>query len=294
MKNLLLLLGLFIHFQSFAQSQHENITDRAFLTLLVIPYTSADETVRSLVEDSRLARVVINRINDVLSERGYRTKDYAALLRLPMVAPTAADLERSEVKEAIKNSSVDIVIYVEIRVEQFGEKDRQLQLSIQAIDQYSAENYANSALLQSNRRHYDVANIANAVNDNLLAEQLKQFTDRLDRKFVDLINNGRTFTVQLYVSPEQPFNLHSLLNDQSLDLIGGTEQWIRGRALRMYPSGSDSNYWRAECKVKVNDYSFKSDFKAFLRQLSIEGQRLAILNETKINARVEIELGLQQ
>lgn len=294
MKKFLLLLGVLVHLQSFAQTEQEHITDRAFLTLLVIPYTSADESVRSFVENSRLARVVINHINDQLSDRGYRTKDYTALLRLPMVAPTAADLERSEVKEAIKNASVDIVIYVEIKVEQFGEKDRQLQLSIQAIDQYSAENYANSALVQSNRRHYNTSNIANAVNDNLLAEQLEQFIDRLDRKFVDLISNGRTFTIQLYVNPEQPFNLHSLIDDDSLDLVGGTEKWVRQRALRLYPSGSDSNYWRAECKVKVSDYSFKSDFKAFLRQLSAEGQKLAILNETKINARVEIELGVEK
>lgn len=271
--------------------------DRAFLTVMVIPYTgAADSSARSAIEKNDACRAVIGQINQVFEERGYRTKDYMAILRLPNIAPEASDLERTEIKEAIKNAKVDVVVYTEIRFRNFSEGDRQLQLRLQAIDQYSAENYANNISIESTRRRYQ--DFVQAAKEAQLVSQLKGFADQLDRKFVDLLKNGRTSTIRVKALPSSKVKLGSLVDGSLIDLAGTLNKWVQHRANRIYPSASDNDLWEIECKIPVVDeqqrtvtpFSFRTELKAYLQQLRFAAQPLKIKDVAVINSVIEIIL----
>ena len=289
-----LFLLLLIYQSGFLAAQPTEI-DRSFLTLMVIPYTGPDEGVKSIIEKDEVCRSVLGQINRVFEERGYRTKDYMAILRLPGKAPDAADLERTENMEAIKNARVDVVIYAEIKLRSLTEGDRQIQLHLQAIDQYSGENYANNISIESTRRRY--SDFPQAVKEAQLVNQLNIFADQLDLKLVDILKNGRTVTVKVSVKPGGKLNLNTLIDGSDIDLSGTIEEWIRSRAARVYPPGGDSNYWQTECKLPVLDanqrsvtpFSFRSDFKRFLLQLRFSNAPLKVEDQT-INSVIDMKL----
>ncbi len=272
--------------------------DRSFLTLMVIPYTQSDQSVREVIEDGKLVRAVIGQVNDLFSERGYRTKDYTAITKLSQVAPLAVDLERTEIKEAIQNSGVDIVIYVEITPREYPQGDRQLQLSLQAIDLYSAENYANSVSVESNRRNYTDVNMVKAVTDNQFTQQLGEFVDRLDKKMVDLIMNGRTVTIKVNLLPDSNLDLGSVVDEKNMDLSGVIESWVRSNTSRIYPPSGDFDFWQAECKIPVFDstnqivtpHSFRTDFRKYLEQIHLSREPLEVVNMVTINSVIQVEL----
>ena len=267
--------------------------DRSFLTVMVIPYTGPDEGVKSVIERDEVCRAVLGQINRTFEERGYRTKDYMAILKLPNKAPDAADLERTENIEAIKNARVDVVVYVEIKLLNLSEGDKQVQLQLQAIDQYSAENYANNISIESTRRRYQ--DFTQAVKEVQLVNQLKTFADQLDQKFLDILKHGRTVTIKVSFNSKSKSNLNSPLDGSDMDLGGDIEAWVRSHTVRIYPSSGESSYWQAECKLPVLDekqrsitpYSFRSDFKRYLQQLRISNAPLKVVDQT-INSVIEM------
>jgi len=269
--------------------------DRSFLTIMVIPYTGPDEGVKLVIEKNEVCRALLGQINQVFEERGYRTKDYMAILNLSSSAPDAADLERTENIEAIKNARVDVIIYVEIKLRELSESDKQLQLQLQAIDQYSAENYANSISVESTRRRF--SDFSQAAREAQLVKQLNVYADQLDKKFTDILQNGRTVTVKVSTKPSSQVNLRTLPDDGEIDLSGSIDEWIRSRTVKVYSPSGDGNYWLAECKLPVMDekqrsvtpFSFRSDLIKYLQQLRFSGQPLKIDNQT-INSVIELIL----
>lgn len=283
-----LLMGC-IHLLS-AQSQP---VDRSFLSIVVIPYTGPEESVRTTIEKSEVCRAVLGQVNHIFQQRGYRIKDYMAILRLPDIVPSTADLERSEIKEAIKNAKVDIVIYVEIKLHELSEGDRKLELRLKAIDQYSAENYADDISIESTRRRYP--DFVQAVKEAQLVNRLRGFADQLDLKFVDILQNGRTVTVKIGVKASSKVTLGTPVDNSDLDLIGTIEQWLRSHTTKVYPSSGDDTSWEAECKLSVLDtnqrtvtpFSFRTDLKVYMQQLRFSKLPLQ-LKDVTVNSVIEI------
>lgn len=269
--------------------------DRSFLTVMVVPYTAPDESVRAVIEKSEVCRAVLGQTNRIFQERGYRTKDYMAVLRLPNVAPDAADLERTEIREAIKNAVVDIVVYVEIHLRELSEGDRQIHLQLQAIDQYSAENYADNISVESTRRRY--SDFTQAVREFQLVRQLQEFADQLDRKLLDILENGRTITVKVSIKPGSKVLFGSHVADSERDLGGEIEYWLRERSQKIYPASNAPDYMQVECKVPVLDanqrtvtpYRIRTELKKYLESLQVSGQPLKVSDVT-INAVIEMML----
>lgn len=263
--------------------------DRSFLTIMVVPYTGPDESTKSVIEKGGVCRAVLSQICQVFEERGYRTKDYMAILNLSNNAPDATDLERTENIEAIKNARVDVVVYVEIKLRELSGDDKQLQLQLQAIDQYSAENYANSVSVESTRRRF--SDFSQAVREAQLVKQLNIYADQLDKKFMDILQNGRTITIKI----SSQVNLNTLLVGGENDLIGSIEEWVRSRVVKVYPPSGDASYWVAECKLPVIDekqcsvtpFSFRSDLRRYLQQLRFSGRPLKVEDQT-INSVIEM------
>lgn len=275
-------------------SQEEAI-DRSILSIMVVPYTNPGEGVRSLIENNELCRTTIGQINQVFEARNYRIKDYMALIKQEKFAPEFATLDRSEIREAIKNAIVDVVIYAEIKVQAYAEGDSQVRLKLQAIDHYSAENYANNVSIESTRRFYK--DMTMAVTEKQLVNQLNGFADQLDKKFANILEHGRTVTIKVSVHPESKFNLSSALEDSHIDLGGTIAQWLNSRVLNMNNTNSSAEYWQAECSLPVRDanlktitpYSFRTEFKAYLLQLRISSQPV-LVEDVTTNAVIEMAI----
>ncbi|MCA0237496.1 MAG: DUF6175 family protein [Bacteroidetes bacterium] len=296
MKNIPIFLLLLCFSYSFIQAQSLKNTDRSLLTILVIPYTGSNNNVSNAIENGTGFRDIISQINQAFEDRGYRTKDYMALLNLDAVAPSKVDLERDVLKQAIKNAKVDIVIYMEVDWNSSADGDRQLHLRLQAIDKYTAENYANNASIESNRRYYQ--KISEALNDHQLKAQLEGFVNQMDRKFIDLLTNGRTMTVKILIKPECKFNLESPVDNSSSYLGAAIERWVQGHVAKIYPPNYDETYWEAECKLLLVDAegkrltpsNFRSELKSYLSQLTCSGIPIKPGSGTTINAVVELIL----
>ena len=287
------LLTIFLAFSTHLLVAQPAEPDRSFLSIMVIPYTGPEESVRSTIEKSEVCRVVLGQVNEILEARGYRTKDYMALLNLPNLAPSIADLDRTEIKEAIKNAKVDVVIRVEITLRDLTEGERQVRLQLQAIDQYSADNYVGGASVESTRRRY--SDFVQAVREFQLVNQLKGFADQLDRKFADILKNGRTVTLKVSIKAGSKLKLGTTVDGSPLDLIGTVEQWVRKHAAKVYPSSGDDTSWEAECKLPLLDanqqivtpFSFRTDLKVYLQQLRFSKMPMQLKDAT-VNSVIEI------
>jgi len=269
--------------------------DRSYLTLMVIPYTGPGESVRTTIDKSAVCRAVLGQVNNVFEERGYRTKDYMEVLRLPNTAPDATDIERTEIKEAIRNAPADVVVYVEITPLDLNEGDRQLRLRLQAVDKYSGENYANSSSVESTIRRY--RDFVQPAQDFQMINRLKTYADQLDRKFADVLKNGRSVFVRLAVDPGSPLTLSAPVDGNRLSLSEILYDWIKNHSLRTYPGSGDAGLLELECKIPLVDahqrlvtpYTFRTELMTYLRQLRISTKKLD-LTDASINARIQIVL----
>lgn len=276
----------------YAQSPAES--DRTFLTIMVIPYTEKGASVSTTLEENDGCRTVISQINYIFEQRGYRVKDYMALLKLPSIAPSKAEVDRTEVKEAIKNARVDVVIFTEIDWRKFQEGDRQLGLQLKAIDQYSAETYATSVSVASNRRFYQ--EMVQAVTDHQLLEGLNGYADQLDKKFDNLLANGRSVTIKVSIKPGSKLTFDTVPDGTSKDLGGTIEQWIGQHTARVFSADSDDTYMIVECQLRlmnaarktVTPYALRTDLKTYLSGLSCSKVPIKAVTGASINSVLEI------
>jgi len=290
-------IGVLLVARSLAQPGATEQMDRSFLTIMVIPYTGPGDTSKqAAIERNELCRHLLGQINQIFGERGYRTKDYLAVLKQSAVAPDVHELERTEIKEAIRNAKVDVVVHVEIKWSTYPPGDKQLQLRLQAIDPFSAEHYAENIAIESTRRFYQEP--TQACREAQLIRQLQGFADQLDRKLADVLQNGRTVTVRVKALPSSKVKLGSLMDGGNSDLAAFLDEWLRQRCKRLYPAASDNEVWEAECKIPVVDssgrsvtpFSLRSDLKSMLLQLRFGEVPPKIREAAVINSVIEILL----
>ncbi|MEN0005873.1 MAG: DUF6175 family protein [Bacteroidota bacterium] len=253
---ILAILTIYSSFQISHAQIPKDIQDRSFLTVLVLPYSSkVQDSQQKGSTNKLLVKGVHNEVKRKLLNRGYRVKDRDAILRLPAIAPLVEETDnyRDKISNAIRQQSeIDVIIWVDIKIANFAEQDRSLQLILDAEDKYSAEIYATSPVIESDRRRYSDNTIVKALTREDVQKQIDIFVDQLDSKFLTLLSTGRTVTVKVTVEKGSDYNMNSVVDQSNDDLGLCIETWLRENAARLFTPSRSETYWQVECILPFN------------------------------------------
>ncbi|SFE17900.1 hypothetical protein SAMN05518672_104779 [Chitinophaga sp. CF118] len=220
---------IFIFFAATTQAQ-----DRSQLSLMVMPDTSGVASILSKVETDNAYKSAITEVNNALINSGYKnTLDFKT--NEERIArnrdPTKEESKSDWIRLCIEAAPVDVFIETSIHWLGTGDSpDRQVQLSLKAVDKYTSAVYAD-AVLSSQRREFP--SLEKAVSNTLkidAQEAFEQFLKQLDYSYNKVLKEGRQANMQFEIDKASKVLITDRVNNRRIsDRI---EEYVEKKAFK--------------------------------------------------------------
>ncbi|WP_282774302.1 DUF6175 family protein [Phaeodactylibacter xiamenensis] len=273
-----LLTILFICFLAESLTAQEQPTIQP--TIMVIPFAKEGNSTRKAYEYSELNRIAITKVKEAFDQRGVNTIDFRAKLKqLQNAEALTEDQEMTLKDEVIKMSGADI--YVEIE----ANKDRtntgnSVTCILTAYDAFSGESLANKV---SSSPKFNTENFEKLTQKAIEAE-VDNLLNTIQEKFNDMVENGRTITMEVGIEIGTDFNLDTEVDDSGYYLSELIEEWVAENAHKHYfhiQGQSETKMIFDIIKVPLKDdmgrnyriSTFAADFRRHFREKGIKADR---------------------
>lgn len=229
------------------QSNH---LDRNLIDLMIVPNLASYQAIKDRIEKDFHYRTLLGAISKNFERQGYTVKDFMENL--------AVSERRYQVQKTlytdpfdflIKNAPVEVFIYVDILMDDFGEGEKQVSLQLSAKDKYTADRYATTSLLSSTRRRWP--NMHRPAEEALKqGNSLTNFVSQLDQKLLDLREKGRKVDVHIESLEERRLPLNQkLVGNKSLGFL--ISEWINENSLTRSNPNISSKLFVCEANIPV-------------------------------------------
>lgn len=209
-----IMLGLTL---SFAQAQ--NVTQPK---IMVIPYTSEGENIRTVLEADPNKRVILTKIKEGFDSRDVSTIDFVAKLK----AMESSNVFNSENKEDVKSLIVDMSgadIYVEAEMlYNESESGNSVKIILTAYEASGGASLSNK--VADSGKFY--TNDVSALTIRAINSIADEFLDVMQKKFTDIAENGRSVMLQIGFNEDSEYNMESEVGDDSIPLQDVIEEWL--------------------------------------------------------------------
>lgn len=167
-------------------------------TIMVVPWTSKDEDMRTKVENDFAYRAILNEIRAAFDKRGVTTLDFIEAMRNAAANRTTGFSNwRDIVKDVIDNSPSDIFIEAEI-YQQSSKYGSKVQILLAAKEKYTSESLMNSGLLESPESQADPAKKVQITLEK--DDAIGKFINGLNEKFLGIVKKGRVVSIRVEVN----------------------------------------------------------------------------------------------
>lgn len=206
LRQIWLLISTICSITVMSQDMASTALDRSRLSIMVLPHNPYKSDVLEKIEKEPGYKEAISSINSALVNMGYtNTLDQRTLMEnITDWAGTTSDKVRSEKMNIfIQNAPADILIEAEIFwTDPPGDpKDRQVRLSLKAVDKYNSNIYADNASIRSAQREFP--SLQAAVDHVLKFEgqaEFKKFLTQLDSSYSKIIREGRPVNMKFEIA----------------------------------------------------------------------------------------------
>jgi hypothetical protein len=225
--------------------------DRSLIELMIVPNLPSYEVIKEKIETDFYYRTLLGEISKTFEIQGYAVKDFAENLKINERSyQVQKELYTDPFDFLIKNAPVEVVVYVDIRIEDFGEGEKQVSLQLSAKDKYTADRYATTSLLTSTRRQWP--NMHRPAEEALNRENsLTNFLQQLDENLLEIRKTGRKVDIQLESLNEEIRLDQQIRENKSLGRL--ITDWINTHSitgLRTNP-GLSGRLFRCEAGIPV-------------------------------------------
>lgn len=274
MKNFILLFLISCCCNIYAQNGSNGNVNQLQPKIIVIPYVSNGEDIRSKIEANPNTRIAISLVKKAFDQRGYTTYDFLTALKSAEESSVRDNsnsimLSKNEIINKYSKAEIEIQIdCVELPSNRDG-KQVQVTLSANVVGEASALATETATSKRLNVEINDL--ITQATNSKIDA-----FMSALQTKFTEIVNNGISYFLELQISNGETFRFNDELPGEEDQFSYIIYDWMRNNAYKNYASMDDESETELTFTIKVPlrdpktgiNYSitdFQRSFRSFLK-----------------------------
>lgn len=221
-KNLLILIATLFSCISWAQV----VTVQP--KIMVIPFTKQGEDIAEIIEGDVNKRIVLAKIREAFDSRGFTTVDFAAKLKSLSRVDGLSQGSQSDLKSMIiQQSGADIYVEAEIDI-LLSSSGNSVKTILTAYDISTGGSLSNKVGESGKFYTDDIGKLASKAVEKVADE----FLDIIQMKFTDMVNNGRSISVDFGFEPTSPLSMSTEIGDEGLTLSDQLELWMSEHAYK--------------------------------------------------------------
>lgn len=221
-KNIMLLLTILIC--SIALAQTATVQPK----IMVIPYTKQGEDITRVIEDDINKRIVLAKIREAFDSRGFTTVDFAAKLKSLSLTSGLSQDSQSDLKSMIiQQSGADIYVEAEMDII-LSPTGNSVKTILTASDISTGASLSNKVGESGKFYTEDIGKLGAKAVEKVADE----FLDIIQVKFTDIVNNGRSISVDFSFEPTASISMSTEIGNDGLTLSDQLELWMSEHAYK--------------------------------------------------------------
>lgn len=221
-KNILLIATAFISCMAWTQ------TAIVQPKIMVIPYTKQGEDITQVTENDVNKRIVLAKIREAFDSRGFTTIDFAAKLKSLSLTEGLSQESQTDLKAMIiQQSGADIYVEAEMDI-LLSSSGNSVKTILTAYDISTGGSLANK-VGESGKFYTDDIGKLGAKAVEKVADE---FLDIIQTKFTDIVNNGRSISVDFSFEQTSSLSMSTEIGNEGLTLSDQIELWMSEHAYK--------------------------------------------------------------
>ena len=282
-----LLLGLCALCCTWAQSIESKVSPlpTARPKIMVIPYTTKGEDIRTILENDVNKRIALTKIKEAFDQRGYTTVDFFAKIKALSNATALGYSQQTDFKTmVIQQSGADVYVEAEIDLLE-SSSGNAIKVILSAYEIFTANSLAN-AVCESGKFY---TNDYGKLTSRAVVTGMDKFLNTMQEKLKNIAENGQSIAVTIGIDEDSSYLLSQEVGDEGLALSDALEIWMGETAYKgnYHIQGTTSkqmlfDYIRIPLKdengrtYNINKFGLK--LFTFFRKLGIKIERTTINN----------------
>lgn len=200
--------------------------------IMVIPYVSGVEDIRTVLETDANKRIILTKIKEAFDKRGCSTVDFIARLKASSTENIMSMDNQSDIKtQIIDMSGADIYVEAEIQCQQIqisgqSNPETRIKIILTAYDIATGASLSNKIGESGAFYTKDISKLAMRAIDACADD----FLDTMQSKFSDMVDNGRSIMLFLGFDDMSTCTMETEVGTQGLQLQDEIELWVEGHA----------------------------------------------------------------
>jgi len=260
-------------------SAQDDATAKIQPKIMVIPYTSADQSIATELDKNDLARLAISNVKEAFDKRNFPTVDLSAKLR-QLRNDKVMELENqtSIKQDLIEISGADMYIETETTINR-SSGGNSVTVILSAYDAYTGVSLANKSGVSP--RFYTES--FEKLVDKAVSEMTDDFMNTLQMRFDDINANGRMLAINITFSEDSEYDMDFEFDDMDM-LSDKIENWLEKNSYGSYyhiqgVTATKMIVDEMRVPLKTEDgrnfriSKFVQSFRKYLRKMDIESSR---------------------
>lgn len=231
---------------TFAQSSDSKTVNTVQPTIMVIPFAKENEDMRTILEADFNKKIAISKVKEGFDNRDFTTVDFVAKLKQAMDDKIFTSDKQSDLKSTmIQFSGADI--YVEVDLEDYkSSSGNSAKVVLTAYDASTALALANKTCISPRFNTSDYgALVTRALGSNStftdgdtkkntgeVVPCLEDFLNTINKRFSDVVANGRPIKVNFSLSPNSKLTFSSDIKPDGLPLSDVLDNWMGDNSVK--------------------------------------------------------------
>ena len=196
--------------------------------IMGVPFTKADEDIRTILEDDVNKRIVLTKIKEAFDSRGFTTVDFLAKLKSQSQASGLSMDNQADLKTMIiQQSGADIYVDAEISVLLSG-SGNSVKVIMTAYEISTGNSLANKIGESGKFYTDDIGKLASKAIEG----QADDFLNVMQAKFSEIVDNGRSINVTIGFDQASQYTMSSEIGSDGLTLADNIELWMGENAYK--------------------------------------------------------------
>ncbi len=196
--------------------------------IMVVPYTKQGEDIAQVIENDVNKRIVLTKIREAFDSRGFTTVDFMARLKSQSRSDGLSQGSQSDLKSMIiKQSGADIYVDAEMDIV-LSSTGNSVKMILTAYDISTGNSLANKVGESGKFYTDDIGKLASKA----VGQVADEFLNTIQQKFTDIINNGRSISVNFAFEPTSSLSMSTEIDNDGLALSDQIELWMGEHAYK--------------------------------------------------------------
>lgn len=196
--------------------------------IMVVPYVKQGEDISQVLENDVNKRIVLAKIREAFDARGFTTVDFAAKLKsISRSSGLSGDIRADLKSMIIQQSGADVYVEAEMDI-LLSQSGNSVKTILTAYDISTGGSLSNKVGESGKFYTDDIGKLAAKAVDKVADE----FLDVIQMKFTDIVNNGRSISVDFSFEQTSALSMSSEIGSEGLTLSDQLELWMSEHAYK--------------------------------------------------------------